>query len=60
VFDQIQCNFTVNKLATDFQHTYGDGHSTSTALTQMIIYWLRGIDKKIIVGAVLLDFRVSF
>jgi hypothetical protein len=35
VFDQIQCYFTVNKLTTDIQDTYREGHSTSTALTQM-------------------------
>ena len=34
VFDQKQCYFTVNKLTTDFQHVYREGHST--ALTQMI------------------------
>ena len=32
VFDQIQCNFSV-KLTTDFQHAYGEGLSTCTALT---------------------------
>jgi hypothetical protein len=41
VFDQIQCYITVNKLATDFQHPYREGHSTSTALTQMADDWLR-------------------
>ena len=45
VFDQIQCYFTVNKLRTDFQHAYREGHSTSTALTQMTD-WLREIDDK--------------
>ena len=43
VFDQIQFYFTVNKLATDFQHAC-KGHSTNTALTQMIDDGLREID----------------
>ena len=55
VFDQIQCYFTVNKL-TNFQHAYREGYSTSTALTQMTDDWLREIDDKKIVGAVLLGF----
>ena len=57
VFDQIQCYFTTNKLTTEFQHPYREGHSTSTALTQMTDDWLR---HKMIVGAVLLDFSVAF
>ena len=52
--------FTVNKLTTDFQHAYMEGHSTSTALTQMTDDWLREIDDKKSVGAVLLDFSVFF
>ena len=52
VFVQIQCYFTVNKSITDFQHAYREGHSTSTALTQMTDYWLREIDDKNIVLAV--------
>ena len=55
VFDQIQCYFTVNKLTTEFQHAYREGHSTSTALTQMTDDWLIEVDDKLIVGAVLLD-----
>ena len=55
MFDQRQYYFTVNKLTTDFQHAYRDGHSTSTALTQ-ITDWLREIDDEKIGGAVLLDF----
>ena len=49
VFDQIQCYFTVNKLTTDFQHAYREGHSTSMTLTQMtrweklMIKWLWGL-----------------
>ena len=49
VFDQIQCYFTVNKLTTDFQDAYKEGHSTSTTLTQMTDDWLREIDDKKIV-----------
>jgi hypothetical protein len=60
VFDQIQCYFTVNKLTTDFQHTFREGHSTSATLTQMTDDWLREIDVKNIVGAVLLDFHAAF
>jgi hypothetical protein len=40
VFNQIQCYFIVNKL-TDFQHTYREGHSTNTTVTQMTDDWLR-------------------
>ena len=60
MFDQIQCYFTVNKLTTDFQHAYKEGHSTSTALTQMTDDWLREIDDQMIVGAVLLEFSAAF
>lgn len=56
VFDQIQCNFSENKLTTDFQHAYREGHSTCTALTQMTDDWLKEMDSKIVVGAELLDF----
>jgi NifU-like protein involved in Fe-S cluster formation len=58
VFDQIQCYFTVNKLTTDFQHADREGHSTSTALTQMTDDWIR--DDKNIMEAVLLDFSAAF
>ena len=40
--------------------TYREGHSTSTALTQMTDDWLREIDDTIIVGAVLFDFSAAF
>ena len=60
MFDQIQCYFTVNKLTTEFQHAYREGHSTSTALTQMTDDWLRETDDKMIVGPVLLDFSAAF
>ena len=59
VFDQIQCYFTVNKLTTEFQDAYREVHSTSTALTQMTDDWLREIDDKMIVGAVLLDLSAA-
>ena len=39
---------------------YREGHSTCTALTQITDDWLREIDDKNIVGAVLLDFSVAF
>ena len=47
-------------IETGFQHAYREGHSTSTALTQMTNDWLREIDDKIIVGAVLLEFSAAF
>ena len=58
VFDQIQSYFTVNKLTTDFQHAYREGHSTSTALTQTTDYWLREMYDKIIVGLCCLTFDI--
>ena len=60
MFDQIQCYFTVNKLTTEFQHAFWEGRSTSTVLTQMTDDWLRAIDDKMNVGAVLLDFSAAF
>ena len=60
MFDQIQCYLTVNKLTTEFQHAYMEGHSISTALTQLTDDWLREIDDKEIVGAVLFDFSAAF
>ena len=59
VFDHIQCYFTVNNLTANFQRAYREGRSTSTALTQMTDDWLREIDDKSIVGAVLLDFSAD-
>ena len=56
MFDQIQCYFSVNKL-TDFQHAFREGHTT--ALTQMTGDWLKDIDNKKIVGAILLDFSAA-
>jgi hypothetical protein len=50
----------LNKLTTNFQHAYREGHSTSTALTQIADDWLREIDDKKIVGAIFLDFSVAF
>ena len=52
--------FSVNKLTTDFQHAYREGHSTCTALTQITDDWLKEIDNKKIAGAVLLDFSAAF
>jgi hypothetical protein len=45
---------------TDFQHAYREGHSTCSALTKMTPNWLKEIDNKEIVGAVLLDFSAAF
>ena len=60
VFDEIQSYFSVNKLTTDFQHAYREGHSTCTTLTHMTDDWLKELDNKMIVGAVLLDFSAAF
>ena len=60
VFDQIQCYFSGNKLTSDFQHAYREGHSTCTAPTQMTGDWLKEIHNKKIVRAVLLNFSASF
>ena len=60
VFDQIKCYFTANKLTTEFIHACREGHSTSTAPTQITDDWLRETDDTIIVGAVLLDFSAAF
>ena len=54
VFDQMQCYFSVNKLTTDFQHAYREGHSTCTALTQITDDWLKEIDKIIIIILIIL------
>ena len=44
---------------TCFQHAC-KGHSTSTALAQMTDDWLKSIDDRKLVGAVLLDFSAAF
>ena len=49
-----------NNLTSYYQQAYREGHSTCTALTQMTDDWLTEIDKKNIVGAVLLDFSAAF
>jgi hypothetical protein len=45
---------------TDLQHAYREGHSTSTALTQITDDWLREIDDTMIVGAVVLDYSAAY
>jgi hypothetical protein len=50
--------FSENKLSTNFQHACREGHCTCTAL--MTDDWLKYMDNKMIVGAVLLDFSASF
>ena len=37
-----------------------EGHSTSTALAQMTDRWLKSMDDRKLVGAVLLDFSAAF
>lgn len=49
-----------NNLFTQFQHAYRVSHSTATALTQMVDDCFNFIDKKNVVGAVLLDFSSAF
>ena len=60
VYDQIKFYFSANNLNTDYQHAYREGHSTATALTQMTDDWLKEIEQKNLVGAVLLDFTAAF
>lgn len=60
IYEQINNYFSMNTLIMDFQHAYRGGHSTATALTQMTDKWLREIERKKIVGAVLLDFSAAF
>ncbi len=50
----------MNNLITDFQHAYGERHPTAAALTQMTDDWLSEIDKKKVVGPVMLDFSAAF
>ena len=54
---QIKDYFSCNGLITDFQHA-NKGHSTSTALAQMTDDWLKSMDDRKLVGAVLLDFSL--
>ena len=60
LYVQIQEYFTSNGLTTKYQHAYRQGHSTSTALTQMTDDWLREIDDSKVVAAVMLDFSAAF
>lgn len=46
VYEQIKKYMSVNKLVTNFQHAYREGHATATALTQMTDDWLREIHEK--------------
>ena len=60
VFKQIQNYFAANDLNTDYQHAYREEYSTVTILTQIADEWLREIDNRHTVGAVLLDFHFQF
>lgn len=60
VFTQIQNYFNENELNTDFQHAYRDGYSTATAMTQLVDDCLMNIDRKKLVGSVMLDFSAAF
>lgn len=57
---QIQCYFEENSINSECQHAYKVGYSTSTALTSLTDNWLKCIDMKLMVGAVLLDFSAAF
>lgn len=52
--------FKGNNLTTDFLHVYHQGNYTGTTLTQMTDDYLKYIDNKCLVGAVLLDFSSAF
>jgi hypothetical protein len=61
IFDQIQCYSTVNKYRL---LAYREVHSTGKFIQQaqqlQMTDWLREIDDKNIVGAVLFDFSAAF
>ena len=59
-FKQMFNYFNSNGLLTNAQHAYRPGHSTSTALVHMTDKWLKSIDDRLLVGAVLLDFTAAF
>ena len=60
LYTQIQDYFTLNGLTTKYQHAYRQGHSTSTAMTQMTDDRLSEIDDSKVVAAVMLDFSAVF
>ena len=60
VHEQVQAYFETNKLNSDYQHAYRHAHSTCSALTQLTDDWHYEMDKKKLVGAVLLDFSAAF
>ena len=45
---------------SEYQHAYREGPTTATALTQMTDQWMKEIDEKKMVGAVLLDHSAAF
>lgn len=57
---QIKDYFSCNGLITNFQHAYKEGHFTSTASAQITDDWLKSMDDRKLVGAVLLDFSAAF
>ncbi|XDV11531.1 hypothetical protein PO909_000447 [Leuciscus waleckii] len=60
LFNQMMQYFVSNNLLSNSQHAYKPGHSTNTALVQMVDQWLTFMDDKKLVGAVLLDFTAAF
>ena len=60
IYKQIQCYFEENGVNSEGQHAYKVGYSTGTALTALTDNWLKNIDSKSMVGAVLLDFSAAF
>lgn len=57
---QIKDYFSCNGLIACIQHAYKEGHSTSTAFEQMTDDWLKSMDDRKLVGAVLLNFSADF
>ena len=60
IYKQIQSYFEENSINSEYQHAYKAGCSTGTALTALTDNWLKNIDKKLMVGAALLDFSTAF
>jgi len=54
VYVQIQDYLSSNDLITSYQHAYREGHSTNTALAQMMDEWLKSMDDKRLVGVMML------
>lgn len=60
ITSRVQNYLFENNLLTNSQHAYRRGHSTGTALIQMNDDWLKELEERKLVGAVLLDLRAAF